>query len=334
MDLVQKLNSLETSFNKAAGKHNAVKFEQECLYARQLLEGNNYLMSIAQKNPRSLENAVMNIAAIGLSLNPAQGHAYLVPRDQKVCLDPSYKGLAHLAQESGSIRWVQAELVYSEDDFSFTGFGQKPEHKFNPFKKDRGEVIGAYCVARTSDGDYLTTMMPIDDIHAIRERSEAYKAYMNKKTRQCPWVDFYKEMVKKTVVKNASKLWPKSERAYRLDEAVMLDHETNAVQLTDEAPEKTVETVDYKIQAELVDKIKAKLAELTDGRPPAEKGQFMVAHLKVRSFDDIKRRKPEELQKNLDQLNEMKPIKPTVEEPGEEKPKPRSVKDVSFNLND
>lgn len=333
MELIQKLNNLEGPFNKAANHHGAVKFEQECVYARQLIEKNSYLMRVAQENPRSLENAIVNIASIGLSLNPALGHAYLVPRDRQVILDPSYRGLAHLAQESGSIRWVQAELVYEQDDFSFTGFGEKPEHKFNPFKTERGEIIGAYCVARTSDGDYLTTMMPIEDINAIRDRSEAYKAYVAKKVKQCPWVDFYKEMVKKTVVKNASKLWPKSERSMRLDEAVMLDHNNNGINF-DEPQEKTVEKVDYELQAKLVEDIKAKLGELTDGYPVAQKGQFMMAHLKCKSFDEVKKRKPEELQKNLDLLNEMKPIKPHEQKEEPEKPKPRSAKDVSFNIND
>jgi len=190
----------------------SINFDREVGFAMQALQGNDYLFKVAQGNRPSLANAIVNVAAIGISLNPARKQAYLVPRDSKVCLDISYVGLLDLAIDSGSILWGQAEVVHEGDTFVLNGYDQPPTHQRNPFSKDRGPIIGAYVVVKTRDGDYLTTCMDSAEINAIRDRSEGYKAYDAKKIKSTPWADHYGEMAKKTVIKRAYKLWPKSER--------------------------------------------------------------------------------------------------------------------------
>jgi recombination protein RecT len=162
-------------------------------------------------NQQSVINAVTNVAAIGVSLNPARKQAYLVPRDKKVCLDISYIGLVDLATQSGSIIWAKSELVYQNDSFQMGEPGSLPKHLFNPFEKQRGELIGSYVVAKTPTGEFLCDAMSIADIHAIRDRSSAWKAFKSKGA-SCPWVTDEGEMCKKTVIKRGSKLWPKNER--------------------------------------------------------------------------------------------------------------------------
>lgn len=191
--------------------NNSLNFEVEAGFAVQQMESNDYLLSMAMNNRQSVINAVTNVAAIGISLNPARKQAYLVPRDKKVCLDISYIGLVDLATQSGSIVWAKSELVYSADNFQMGEPGTLPSHKFNPFAKDRGEVIGAYVVVKTPGGEYLCDAMGIDEINSIRDRSSAWKAYKSKGV-SCPWVTDPGEMAKKTVIKRASKLWPKNER--------------------------------------------------------------------------------------------------------------------------
>jgi recombination protein RecT len=73
-------------------------------------------------------------------------------------------------------------------------------------------VVGAYVVVKTDTGDFLTHAMPISAIHKIRDRSPSWK-----KNKSGPWATDPGEMVKKTVVKQASKYWPRRER---LDNAV------------------------------------------------------------------------------------------------------------------
>jgi recombination protein RecT len=185
----------------------SINFEREAGFALQVLGGNEYAMKTAMANRQSVINAVVNIAAIGISLNPAKKQAYLVPRDGKICLDISYIGLLDLAIQSGSILWGQAELVQASDGFKLNGFDKPPLHERNPFSKDRGEVVGAYVVVKTRDGDYLTTTMTIDEIFDIRNRSSAWK-----NGQKGPWKTDEGEMIKKTVIKRAYKLWPKTER--------------------------------------------------------------------------------------------------------------------------
>lgn len=210
----QDIYSTREHFERIAG--GALNFEREAGFAIQVISGNDYTLRIAQDNRQSVINAVTNVAAIGISLNPAKRQAYLVPRDGKVCLDISYMGLLDLAIQSGSIMWGQAELVFKGDRFELQGFDRPPLHNRDPFSTERGDIVGVYVVVKTKDGDYLTTCMSISEVHDIRDRSSAWKAWVEKK-KKCPWVTDEGEMIKKTVIKRAYKLWPKTDR---LDQAV------------------------------------------------------------------------------------------------------------------
>jgi len=217
---IMAIGSAKPRFEAIANDTDAkVNYQSEAMFAMQSLQKNDYVMSIANKAPESVRNAVINIAAIGLSLNPATALAYLVPRNQVICLDISYQGLIRIATDTGSIRWAKAELVHENDEFIYTGVSTIPVHNMNPFK-DRGKFIGVYCVAKTSDGDYLTEVMSNDDINEIKTKSEAYKSFASGKSKQCPWVDYFGEMAKKTCIKRASKTWPKSQRGDRLQHAI------------------------------------------------------------------------------------------------------------------
>lgn len=195
----------------------SINFEREAGFAIQILSSKDYTLNMAANNRQSVVNAVKNIAAIGISLNPAKKQAYLVPRDGKICLDISYMGLMDLAMATGSIKWAQAELVRSNDGFTRGRFDEPPVHTFNPFSKDRGDIVGVYVVVKTADGDYLTHTMEINEVYDIRDRSEAWKAFVAKKTKSCPWSTDAGEMIKKTCVKQAYKYWPKTDR---LEEAI------------------------------------------------------------------------------------------------------------------
>jgi len=208
--ITQDIYATRDAFTAVASE-TGLNFEREAGFAVQTIQSSDYMMKMAMGNRQSVVNAVTNIAAIGISLNPAKKQAYLVPRDGKVCLDISYIGLMDLAMATGSIRWAQAELVYTNDSFSLNGMDRPPTHSFDPFSSDRGEAKGVYVVVKTVDGDYLTETMSTAEVHAIRDRSSAWKAWISKKS-SCPWVTDEPEMWKKTVVKRAYKYWPKTEQ--------------------------------------------------------------------------------------------------------------------------
>uniref|UniRef100_UPI00387DC956 recombinase RecT n=1 Tax=Cronobacter dublinensis TaxID=413497 RepID=UPI00387DC956 len=197
----------------------SINFKRESEFAMQIFANNDYLAKIAMANTTSTRSAIMNVAAIGITLNPAQKLAYLVPRKGAICLDISYMGLMHIAQQSGAIKWCQSAIVRKNDQFRREGLDKPPVHIYSEFdtKEQRGEVVGAYVVVKTDDGDYLTHTMRIEDIYSIRDRSEAWKKYKTDNSKKCPWVTDEEQMMLKTVVKQAAKYWPRRER---LDAAI------------------------------------------------------------------------------------------------------------------
>ena len=203
-NVVEYVSAQESLFLPVVSDES-VTWEKEKQFAIQALQANDYLSKIAASKPATLQNAIINIASIGISLNPALKHAYLVPRKGGVCLDLSYMGLLHLAQSSGVILWGQCKVVRANDTYQNAGLSKEPTHLANTFG-DRGDIVGAYCTVKTVDGDFLTEEMNITEIFEIRERSEAYKR------KSGPWKTDEGEMIRKTVVKRAYKYWPKCER--------------------------------------------------------------------------------------------------------------------------
>mgnify|MGYP003633444201 CR=1 FL=1 len=199
---VYELVSQQEQFFIGALGDNKVEWAKESQFAIQVLGSNDLLAKTAMNAQASLQNAVINVAAIGISLNPALKHAYLVPRGGAVCLDISYIGLLHIAMQSGSIEWGQAKLVYANDEYINNGIDKAPSHKQDTFG-DKGLVIGAYCTVKTSTGAYLTEEMDIAALNKVKATSKANKG---------PWRSWPEEMMRKTVLKRGSKYWPKVER--------------------------------------------------------------------------------------------------------------------------
>ena len=208
----ENINAVRMDFDKVSIDKN-IKFATEAQFAIQAMQANTYLMSIAMNSLDTLKAAIINISAIGISLNPALKQAYLVPRDKKVCLDISYMGMLQLAQLTGSILWGQAAIVRKTDDFKRQGIDKAPIHSFNDFdtEEERGEIVGVYCVVKLPNGDYLTHTMRIADVFAIRDKSTGWKAHI-KDGKASPWASSEEEMIKKTCIKQAYKTWPKNER--------------------------------------------------------------------------------------------------------------------------
>lgn len=217
-------------------------YDRESVYAMQHIIKNDFAMRTANANPLSVQLAMANVASVGLTLSPANGYAYLVPRDGAIVLDISYKGLIKIATDTGSVEWVRADLVYESDEFTYHGPAAMPAHKANPFK-DRGAAIGVYCIAKTHTGDILTEVMSMEELEKIRGKSLAYI-----KKKSGPWVEWFDQMAKKAIIKRASKTWPYTDRMERLTDAIDLANqsegdyelEANAVRLVDDKQAATI----------------------------------------------------------------------------------------------
>ncbi|ELY5887225.1 recombinase RecT [Cronobacter sakazakii] len=268
-----------------------VTWAKESQFAIQLFQKNDFLAKTASNNPTSAQSAIINVAAIGITLNPASKLAYLVPRDGMVCLDISYMGLLHLAQSSGSIKWGQCKLVYANDTYESNGLDKAPTHKYNAFG-DRGEVVGGYCTVKTPDGDYLTEEMSLAEIKAVEATSKA---------KNGPWKTFWEEMARKTIVKRAHKYWPKTPRldnaihllnddegmhqepvmAYHSEEQIREDERKRQQEVIDKASD----LCDEMAQSETMDDLKRKFAEaykLTAGMKLQQNVQAVYAECKVK----------------------------------------------------
>lgn len=237
------LDDLEPHFNELnTNCINQLDFAKECEFALQILKKNDYLCGVGKTNPFSLKSAISNVAAIGITLNPALAFAYLVPRKNAVCLDISYRGLIKLATDTGVIKAMKAEIVYENDDFNYHGFHEKPEFHADPFG-DRGNIRGVYAMALLTDGGVLVETMSIDEVFAIRDDTEAYKSVLEKdgrdsyKFKQLPWVKYEGEQIKKTVIKRAYKTLPTSKGTEIMGKAIEVINQHEGIEFNKEPDE-------------------------------------------------------------------------------------------------
>ena len=235
--------------------HKSINLDAEQNYAIQQLYKNDFSANAALNFPISVQNAIRNLASIGISLNPALKHAYLVPRDGQICLDISYMGLLHLAQQEGSILWGQAAIVYSNDSYINNGVGDRPTHSYTAFG-ERGDAVGVYCCVKLPNGDFLTEEMDARQVEEIKQTSKSAKS------KYSPWNTHPLEMWRKSCVKRGSKYWPKS--GNRLDTAIQVINQHEGISEYEPRVEKEIKdtgpSVDEKaaqIEAEMNSKIES-----------------------------------------------------------------------------
>ena len=205
---------------------NLVTFQREAMFAMQRI-GADATMQKCEYN--SVRNSLINVAAVGLTLNPAMRLAYLVPRNDRekgmlCCLDISYIGLVKIATDSGGVRAVSATIVRKNDPFVFRGAFAAPDHAYDPFATaaQRGEIIGVYSTALLPSGVTQIDAIGMEEINKIRSMSKA---------KSGPWFDWEEEMIKKSVLKRASKLWPRTERLGKA-EAILNESQGNEIDIT------------------------------------------------------------------------------------------------------
>ncbi len=192
------------------------------------------VMTSAQQNPELLEcdrrsfwNAAMKAAQDGLLPDGREG-AMVVRVDRKnrtkaVSWQPMVAGIRKKARNSGEISDWNAYVVRANDFFQFQ-LGDNPQinHSFD-ITKERGAIVAAYSVARLKDGTMSREVMPISEIHRIRDQySESWKAYKAGYIKTTPWLTAEDEMCRKTVARRHSKVLPMSTD---LDDLIRRDDE-------------------------------------------------------------------------------------------------------------
>ena len=205
------------------------RFEKEALHAVNIWNDpkNGYLR---KADANSLTLALVNVAQTSLTLNPIAKEAFLIPRYDRthkiirITLEPSYVGLVKLLTDAGSVTSINTQLVYQEDEFSIDLAADQPVRHI-PKLKDRGEIWGAYSIAKLATGEKQVEWMDVEEIHKIRDTSESFKAWKDDNTKQTIWNTYYGEMCRKTVLKRIYKYLPRTDRMERFDKAVSLTNQ-------------------------------------------------------------------------------------------------------------
>lgn len=184
-------------------------------------------LAAAGKNPlllqctqQSILQALMEASLTGLEPNTSLHLASIIPRkngktgQMEANFQPEYRGLLKLARQSGEVGRVCVEAVREHDHFEIS-YETDPPFKHRPLiPGDRGALIGVYAfIVLTGQGGQFSFMSKSEVDH-VRNKSAGGGKYG-------PWVDWYDEMAKKTVLKRCLKLCPMSAA---LATAVEIDH--------------------------------------------------------------------------------------------------------------
>lgn len=203
--------------------------KKEVSFAIQLI---NKSAQLQKCSGDSILQAVLNIANVGLTLNPAAKEAYLIPRynslsrGMEASLEASYVGLLKLLTDTGSVKSMVCQLVHEGDLFEIDLANNHSPVTHKPNLSNRSKTImGVYALATLADGTRQVEWMELSEVEQIRERSETYKAFKAGKIQSCTWASDFGEMTRKTVIKRIYKYLPRSEKAAVLDRAIDLDNE-------------------------------------------------------------------------------------------------------------
>jgi phage RecT family recombinase len=225
MEKVAIFEKIEKRFTELVDEKT---FKKECSFALQAFNKNPYL---DKSTVESKLQAVLNVAQVGLSLNPVLGLGYLVPRynGKTKAVDchfmPGYQGLAKLATDTGSVISIESQVVYNGDEFRVLQ-GTSPQIHHEP-KFESKEIKLVYAVGTLQGGSKMIEIMTIEDCYDIREHSDAYKAYKDESKpfiKSCIWVDHEGEMCRKTVSKRLCKRLPQTDKNEKLAHAIQLDN--------------------------------------------------------------------------------------------------------------
>lgn len=173
-------------------------------------------------DPRVVFREVCKIAALGLVLDPQLGEAYLiVDRNNDVQARVGYRGLMKLAHQSGKVSTIYAHDICKNDRCDISLGTEKRITHYPDFTQPRGPAVAYYAVVQFKDGAADFEPMSIAEVNAIRDRSDAYRAFKRGSIKATPWDSDHGEMAKKTALRRLLKRVPMSpdlERALAMED--------------------------------------------------------------------------------------------------------------------
>ena len=196
----------------------------------------NKFISVAKltlnKNPKllqadktSLMQTFMKAAQDGLYLDGREAAA--VQYGNQVNYLPMVEGVIKLMHNSGLIKTISAEVVYENDCFEYE-LGSNPHVKHIPLLVgNKGNRICVYCYVQTAnDGEYIE-IMNMDDLDKCKQQAKGASS------PHSPWVKWFDQMAKKTVIHRIAKRLPKNDA---INSVVRIDEDTEFKQAVNVTP--------------------------------------------------------------------------------------------------
>ena len=188
---------------------------------------------------------------------------------------PMIAGVLKKIRQSGEVSKISAQVVYENDHFVVSyGFDEDVTHNPPPLNKERGKPIGAYATAVLKDGSRLLEVMSLEEINKVRNVSRAKD--------KGPWVDWWSEMARKTVMRRLSKRLPMStdleDEIFSRDETMTAKAGPDLQVIEHREPESPVSRLDALEQhietGEIEEPETGETVTLTpEGKPATEQGE-------------------------------------------------------------
>ncbi len=186
-------------------------------FALTALSGNKALTNCTRD---SFMKAFIESICLGLEPNTPLEQAYLIPYGDQVKLILGYQGLITLAYQSGIVATIKAVAVFGCDEFTWDEGKDDLNHIPDLKNEERTDknIVYVYCKYRLRGAENYP-------VYVVMTRQEVDLVMAKAKTKKI-WNEFYAEMAKKTVVKRAMKMLPKSadKPVQMLAQAVSLDN--------------------------------------------------------------------------------------------------------------
>lgn len=159
---------------------------------------------LLEADRRSLLGACMKAAQDGLLLDGREAAPVIFRTKDgpKVQYMPMVGGILKKIRNSGELASISAHVVYERDAFDYElGDDERIMHKPH-LGEDRGKPVAVYAIAKTKDGAIYREVMSLAEVNKVRNASRAANAG--------PWVDWWDEMARKTVIRRIAKRLPSS----------------------------------------------------------------------------------------------------------------------------
>lgn len=194
--LSNQIQTMSPQFQLALPKH--IDVSKFIRVAQTVIKTNPALQKCT---PTSIYAGLLKCAQDGLYIDGST--AALVPFGDTAQYMVMLQGILTKIRNSGLVSSIMPEIVYENDTFEYYIDENGKHFKHVPnFDGERGEIKLVYSVAKLKDGDVFVEVMSKADVEKVRQSSRSKNSG--------PWVTWWSEMAKKTVVRRQAKYLPNS----------------------------------------------------------------------------------------------------------------------------